>query len=188
LRINGEVTHFIDWANPRQEGVTSDRRQIYFLESIGESVEARVERSRLLDRAANERIVLLLEYIRANNLYAEPYQNLRQVVADNADTPVQSVVLAINALPPGMWRRRGVPLNERYWGDVHEAPRENSVHAVFDGAVPPNSYDVMVRMRRGPDDVFVPEHDRDRILFVRPLIPCAIPCYTFTVNRLGLDP
>ena len=85
-----------------------------------------------------------------------------------------------------MWRRRGVPLNKRYWGDVHEAPRENSVHAVFDGAVP-ISYDVMVRMRRGPDDVFVPEHDRYRILFFRPLITCAIPCCTFTVNRLGLD-
>jgi len=58
LRINGEVTNFIDWANPRQEGVTTDRGQIYFLEGIDESVEASVERSRLLDCAANERIVL----------------------------------------------------------------------------------------------------------------------------------
>ena len=44
LRINGQIQHIMNWNVP-STGVRSNNEQIYFIDDIGESVEARMARN-----------------------------------------------------------------------------------------------------------------------------------------------
>jgi len=131
-------------SDPTASRTRRHRDQIYFIESIDESVEARLERARLFSLAPNRDVFRLVEtYIRRENPYAQSYRMLKEVLANVQESAVNDVILAINPVQWGQSARRTVPLEHRYYGDRCQIAATSSVAAVFVGEVPPVSYDVL---------------------------------------------
>jgi len=173
LTVNGQITRIINWGMPESEGHVDHGDQLYFLDNLEGAVEARIRRAEQSsqEKPLPEILTILEEYLRAKNPYAASFRMLNEVLRSRRTSDIAqttNIILAINPVPADIgWRKRRVPLSERYFGDTVDVPVSNDVAAVFIGEVPRMSYDARVTLRQEGDQFVRAEGHTtmDRILF-----------------------